>query len=80
MTRVEIVIPDGRTLVAEFARVPAANERVVLDAIAADPDEEGEMWPEDVAGKRYHVGGVTWAPARPSGEARPIIFLVGGDG
>lgn len=74
MTKCELVGPMGETIgPALFPRCPCVNERIVLDAIAAPAGVE--TWPPGLAGKRYHVGGVTWASAVPGEPANAVLFL-----
>jgi hypothetical protein len=72
----DVVLPDSRTVVIGFARVPVAGEQINLDAASAP--EEGEQWPEAIAGLIYDVAAVIWAAPAPAMKARPIVLTKGG--
>lgn len=72
MITCDVVLPDARTVVIGFDRVPISGEQVNLDGAAAP--EEGEQWPEDITGHRFMVDGVIWAAPAPAMKARPVLY------
>ena len=75
MTSCDVVLPDDTHHTTDFERVPVANERVAFGDVVHGDAGWGEL-----AGKRFHVGGVTWKTVAPGFDAKPTIYLVGGAG